>query len=90
MAPFSQETWACRCEWGARALAALAPADATIVIDVFSFTTCADVATSRGVAILPYAWDDPSAVEFARAHGAELAGRRRKARASVPSQWLAT
>ena len=89
MTPFSQETWACRCEWGAAAVAALAPADVTIVVDVFSFTTCVDVAASRGVSILPYPWNDPSAAEFARAQGAELAGRRRHARFSLaPESYL--
>jgi len=81
--PFSQSAWACRCEWGQHGVEALAPADVTIVVDVFSFTTCVDVATSRGAAILPYPWNDPSAVEFARSHGAELAGRRRQARYSL-------
>lgn len=89
MAPFSQEAWACRCEWGQGAVAALAPADVTIVVDVFSFTTCVDVAVSRGAAILPYPWNDPSAVEFARAQRAELAGRRRQARYSLaPESYL--
>jgi 2-phosphosulfolactate phosphatase len=70
-------------------VAALAPADVTIVVDVFSFTTCVDVATSRGAAILPYPWGDPSAEEFARKHGAELAGRRRQARYSLaPTSYL--
>jgi len=68
---------------------ALAPADVTIVIDVFSFTTCVDVAVSRGVLILPYRWNDASAAEFARTQGAELAGRRRKARYSLaPESYL--
>src|SRR5262245_38223251 len=89
MTPFSQAGWSCRCEWGPLAVAALAPADVTIVVDVFSFTTCVDVATSRGVAILPYSWTDSSAAEFARAHGAELAGRRRQARYSLaPESYL--
>ena len=83
MTPFSQEAWPCRCDWGTAAVTALAPADVTIVVDVFSFTTCVDVATSRGVTILPYAWNDPSAAEFARAQGAELAGKRRQARYSL-------
>jgi 2-phosphosulfolactate phosphatase len=89
MSPFSQDHAACRCEWGPTAVAALAPADVTIVVDVFSFTTCVDVATSRGAVILPYPWNDPSAAEFAAAHGAELAGRRGKARYSLaPESYL--
>jgi 2-phosphosulfolactate phosphatase len=87
--PFSQSGWACRCEWGTVAAAVLEPADVTIVVDVFSFTTCVDVAVSRGAAILPYPWNDPSAAEFARVNGAELAGRRRQARYSLaPESYL--
>ena len=44
MTPFTEEDFACRCEWGPDAVTALAPADVIIVIDVFSFTTCVDVA----------------------------------------------
>jgi len=83
MTPFMQEGFACRCEWGPGAVSALAPADVIIVVDVFSFTTCVDVAVSRGVAILPYAWNDPSAADYARAQGAELAGKRRRTRYSL-------
>jgi 2-phosphosulfolactate phosphatase len=89
MTPFGQSAWVCRCEWGPAAVAALAPADVIIVIDVFSFTTCVDVAVSRGAAILPYSWNDPSAADFARTHGAELAGRRRQTRYSLaPESYL--
>ena len=83
MNPFSQEPWSCRCEWGAAGVTALARADVTIVVDVLSFTTCVDVAVSRGAAILPYAWNDPSAAQFAHAQRAELAGKRRHARYSL-------
>ena len=86
MSPFSQRAWACRCEWGQAAVTGLEPADVTVVIDVFSFTTCVDVAVSRGAAILPYPWNDPSAAEFARRHSAELAGRRRQTRYSLAPQ----
>jgi len=90
MNPFSQEAWPCRCEWGPPAVEALAPADVTIVVDVFSFTTCVDIAIARGASILPYAWNDASAAEYARAHGAELAGRRRQTTYSLaPESYLA-
>ena len=86
---FSQKVWECRCEWGPGAVAALAPADVTIVVDVLSFTTCVDVAISRGAVILPYAWNDDSAPTFARAHAAELAGKRRHTRYSLaPESYL--
>lgn len=92
MTPFSQERATCRCEWGPAGVTALAPADVTIVVDVLSFTTCVDVATARGAAILPYPWNDrndPSAGEFAKAHNAELAGKRRQARYSLaPESYL--
>ena len=89
MTPFSQQSWACRCEWGSAAVAALAPADVTIVVDVFSFTTCVEVAVSRGASILPYAWNDGSAAEFARVQQAELAGKRRQSRYSLaPESYL--
>jgi 2-phosphosulfolactate phosphatase len=89
MMPFTQEDFACRCEWGPDAVTVLAPADVIIVIDVFSFTTCVGVAVSRGVAILPYAWNDPSAADYATAQGAELAGKRRKTRYSLaPGSYL--
>lgn len=89
MTAFTQKAWACRCEWGPAACAALAPADVTIVVDVFSFTTCVDVAASRGVSILPFPWNDDAAAQFAREQGAELAGRRRQARYSLaPESYL--
>ena len=89
MSPFAQADYACRCEWGPAGATALAAADVTIVVDVFSFTTCVDIATGRGGEILPYRWADPTAVEFARAHGAELAGKRRLTKYSLaPASYL--
>jgi len=89
LSPFSQEAWACRCDWGLDAVSALAPADVTIVVDVLSFTTSVDVATVRGVTIFPYPWDDATAAEFAAAQQATLAGRRGEARYSLsPASYL--
>src|SRR5262245_37585335 len=90
--PFTQKDWPSRCEWGCEAVNALAPADVIVVVDVFSFGTCVDVAVSRGVTMIPYGWngwDDPAAAEFARVHGAELAGKRRRSRYSLaPKSYL--
>ena len=83
MTPFAQEYAACRCKWGIEGLAALTPADVTILVDVFTFTTCVDVALAAGAAILPYRWDDATAADYAARHNAELAGRRRQARYSL-------
>jgi 2-phosphosulfolactate phosphatase len=88
--PFSQESVACRCEWGPAGALALARADVTVVVDVFSFTTCVDIAAARGGAILPYRWNDPSAAAFAQAHAAELAGRRGQGRYSLAPESFAT
>ncbi len=43
-------------------------------------------AVSRGVAILPYAWNDAASADFARAQGAALAGERRRTRYSLAPQ----
>jgi 2-phosphosulfolactate phosphatase len=83
MTPFAQEYAACRCEWGTEGLSALAPADVTIIVDVFTFTTCVDVALGAGAIILPYRWEDPTAADYAVRNGAELAGKRRQARYSL-------
>jgi 2-phosphosulfolactate phosphatase len=95
VSPFDQQPWACRCEWGEAGVRALAPADVVIVVDVLSFMTCVDIAVSRGAAILPHPWiqphpwQAPEAIEFARAHQAELAGKRRHARYSLaPESYL--
>jgi len=80
---FDQRAASCRCEWGASGLAALAPADVVIVVDVLSFATCVDIAVRRGVAVLPYEWKDASAGAFAERQGAELAGPRQSSRYSL-------
>jgi 2-phosphosulfolactate phosphatase len=83
MAPPGQETVDCRCEWGAVGYQSLSPADVVIIVDVLSFSTCVDVAVGRGAAILPYAWNDGTATDFATAQHAELAGVRGRARYSL-------
>jgi 2-phosphosulfolactate phosphatase len=74
---FDQAVYDIRCEWGQHGIAALAPgADVVVIVDVLSFSTCVEIATSRGAIILPYAWKDDSAARFALQEGAELAKPR--------------
>jgi 2-phosphosulfolactate phosphatase len=72
-----------RFEWGRRGLEAVGPgSDIIIVVDVLSFSTCVDVATARGAAVLPYRWRDDLASAYAAENGALLAGDRRSAAGS--------
>jgi 2-phosphosulfolactate phosphatase len=72
-----QSEFAVRCEWGLRGIETLASiSDAVITVDILSFSTSVDVATARGAIVFPYRWNDESAIEFAKAHGALLAGAR--------------
>lgn len=78
LASLDQSRFAVRCEWGPRGVELISPAcDAVVIVDVLSFSTCVDVAASRGAAVLPYRWMDASARYFAQSKGAELAEKRR-------------
>lgn len=75
---FNQAAFDIRCEWGENGVARLAPvSDVVIIVDVFSFSTCVEIATARGALVFPYRWRHASAVEFARPIGAELANIQR-------------
>ncbi len=69
-----------RMEWGERGVEHVAAGcEAVVIVDVISFSTCVDVAVSRGAAVLPYPYRrDGEAAAFARAHGAKLAVPRRE------------
>jgi len=73
---FDQAGYSIRCEWGEQGVAVLAPAsDVVIIVDVLSFSTAVEIATSRGAVVYPYRWRDHSAYEFAREAAAEVADR---------------
>ncbi|HEY9430302.1 MAG TPA: 2-phosphosulfolactate phosphatase [Blastocatellia bacterium] len=75
---FDQSGFDVRCEWGENGVRHLAHgADAVIIVDVLSFSTCVEIATSRGAVVIPYRWKDESAAAFAASVNAELAGARR-------------
>jgi len=79
-----QDAYALRCEWGPAGVAALAPCcDVIVLVDVLSFSTCVDVALSRGARVYPYRWRDPSASDFAVSVGAVLAGPRSREEISL-------
>jgi 2-phosphosulfolactate phosphatase len=72
---FSQSDHDIKCEWGLKGVEALAPvSDALIIVDVLSFTTCVDIAVSRGASVYPYQWRSESIRAFAESVGALVAG----------------
>ena len=74
---YDQSEFAVRCEWGLRGVEILAPiSDVVVIVDVLSFTTCVDVAVSRGATVYPYHFKDDRAKDYASAKDALLAGSR--------------
>ncbi len=72
MTPFTQAEFDIRCEWGEQGVAILAPiSDVIIIVDLFSFTTCVEIATAQGATVYPYRGDDGAG--FAQSVGAALA-----------------
>lgn len=67
------------CEWGDKGAELLAPiCDVVIVVDVLSFSTSVEIATSRGALVFPFPWNDPTCHQFAESVGAEVADRDNK------------
>ena len=74
---YDQSEYTVRCEWGQRGVEVLAPiSDVVVIVDVLSFTTCVDVATSRRATVYPYGFRDESAKDYAGSKDALLAGSR--------------
>ena len=64
--------------------------DVVILVDVLSFATALDIATSRGAIIFPYPLADDSATDFAAAMEAHLASRNREPGFSLSPASLAS
>jgi len=73
----NQSGYDIRCEWGAQGIASLRPGVAVVVIvDVLCFSTCVEIATTRGATVFPHPRNDATARRLALEVGAELAGPR--------------
>lgn len=73
---FEQAAFDIRCEWGLAGVTQLAPiSDVIIIVDVFSFSTCVDLATSQGAIVFPYRGPAEQAAEFAQSVNAVLAAK---------------
>jgi 2-phosphosulfolactate phosphatase len=76
---FDQSGFDVRCDWGENGIRHLAPgADVVVIVDVLSFSTCVEIANSRGAIVFPYRWKDGSAAAFSASVNAELAAVRRE------------
>lgn len=77
MSFYDQSGFDLRCEWGPQGVEALAPtSDAVIIVDVLSFSTCVEIAVSRGAQVFPFRFKDERAAELAREKNAILATKR--------------
>jgi 2-phosphosulfolactate phosphatase len=76
---FDQSEYDVRCEWGEKGVSVLAPiSDVVIIVDVLSFSTSVEIATSQGALVYPYRWRDETAHQFAASVSAEVADRHNK------------
>jgi 2-phosphosulfolactate phosphatase len=76
---FDQSESDVRCEWGEHGVKMLAPiSDVVIVVDVLSFSTAVEIATSQGATVFPYRWKDETAHAYAASVGAEVADKKNR------------
>jgi 2-phosphosulfolactate phosphatase len=78
---YAQDGYDIRLEWGAEGIDVLAgECGVLVIVDVMSFSTAVDIATSRGASVLPVPWrdgkPDAAAVRAARDAGFVIGGER--------------
>jgi 2-phosphosulfolactate phosphatase len=77
---YEQTEYEIKCEWGQEGIMRLAPgSDVVVIVDTLSFSTCVDIAVSRGAIVYPYKWADMSSAEFASRVSGVVAGPTRSA-----------
>jgi 2-phosphosulfolactate phosphatase len=75
---YEQADFEIRCEWGLAGVTSLGPSsDVVVIVDVLSFSTCVDIAVSRGAVVYPYRWRDSTSEDYAERIGAAIATSRR-------------
>jgi 2-phosphosulfolactate phosphatase len=85
----TQRAFRVRFEWAVDGVLAVANrASAAVIVDVLSFSTCVDIATGRGVRVLPYRDRDAGAAAFAAGERAMLAVRRGESGPSLSPRTL--
>lgn len=88
---FSQADFSIRCEWGLRGILEVAAAsDVLLIVDVLSFTTALEIATTRGAEVFPYPLTGNGATEYAAALDAHLASKSREGGFSLSPASLRT
>ena len=71
---FAQETYVIRCEWGAQGIQQLIHrSEVIVVVDVLSFCTAVDIATTNGAMVFPYQGSSDAALAYAASKDAMLA-----------------
>ncbi|NJK47348.1 hypothetical protein HC931_03330 [Candidatus Gracilibacteria bacterium] len=75
---FDQSEFDLRCEWGQQGVTKLASiSDVVVIVDVLSFSTCVDIATSCEAIVFPYRSHDASIDDYAKSINALLTSRDR-------------
>lgn len=77
MTPFDQSIYTIKFAWGLNGLNSIIDnCDIIVIVDVLSFSTCVDVATSNGAEVFPYRYRDHTAEAYAKDLEASLARSR--------------